>query len=275
MVYKDNKLSTELEEKLQQLNDNQSKWASLSYESKLKLLEELDHYASKVATEEDWEALGEWVTCTMMGIPTHTPEGQLRKTEESCIPLLVLKGSLEKLIEAYRMKCGTNKNANIYDQKLVGKKAVNGQVYMNVFPLLSKDKFGPFGSLQVDWWLDSKNVKTQEDTPKPFDLEHFHEKADKGVMLVLGAGNQSNLPIVDVLEGLFVRNRTVLLKHHPLRGGGMEPLLRKIMKPMYDAGYLDSVLDLGSIEANIALTYHPLVTAIHMTGGKSTHDAIV
>jgi len=276
-------LPSDVETKLERLAQNQSKWRNeRGLEDKLALLQEIHTNLTKTITMDDWYALGEWTAGTMMGIPTHTDEGACVKTAESVIPLLFLKEHLERLMESYKMASGgknISANAKVYAEKLQPKLATNGQVIYDVFPLLAKDTFGPNAGVNVQWWLDPDRVKTLQDAPKPFVVDEFADKESKeqrdGVLVVLGAGNQSFLTIMDVIEGLFTKQRTVLLKHHPLRGVGLEPILRKLFQPLYEQGYLESIMDLDSVEANSALVYHPMVTAIHMTGGKPTHDAIV
>lgn len=277
MVPPNSMLTQDVQDKLQKLNDHQAKWQDMPLNEKLEYLEELDKRCTEDVTVEDWDDLGDWTAYKMMGYPSNTPEGQLYKTTEAVIPLLVIKPILERLVEAYKMACDINPSKKTYDQKLAPRTAANNdkQVIMDVFPLLGKDKFGPFGSLKVEWWLDPAKVKSVNDAPQPFDLEQFRDNSEDGVLVILGAGNQSFLAIVDLLEGLFVRQRTVLVKHHPLRGPGLDPITRKLFQPLYEDGFLDSIMDLGTAEANSALVYHPLVKAIHMTGGKPTHDAIV
>ena len=267
----------ELEDKLQSLNENQIRWRDTPLTAKLNILKGLEKRCSEVVTIEDWESLGDWTAHKMMGYPDSTAEGHFFKTTEAMLPLLVVKPILERLVEAYSMACGTNDKKEAYDQKLTPRTAANNteQVIMDVFPLFTKDKFGPFGGLNVEWWLDPSKVTSVKHAPQPFALDSFSDDAEEGVLLILGAGNQSFLTLVDLLEGLFVRQRTVFVKHHPLRGPGLDPLTRKLFQPLYDAGFLDSIMDLGTIEANSALVYHPLVKAIHMTGGKPTHDTIV
>ena len=268
----------EVEDKLQTLNDNQVRWRDTSLTAKLKILKELEKRCSEVVEIEDWESLGDWTAHKMMGYPDSTAEGEFFKTTEAVLPLLVVKPILERLVEAYSMACGVNGKKKTYNQKLTPRTVTNSNtehVIMDVFPLFTNDKFGPFGGLNVEWWLDPSKVTSVKDAPKPFALNSFSDDAEEGVLVILGAGNQSFLTLVDLIEGLFVRQRTVLVKHHPLRGPGLDPVTRKLFQPLYEAGFLDSITDLGTVEANSALVYHPLVNAIHMTGGKPTHDAIV
>ena len=260
-----------LPKKLETLSSNQSKWAKTTYSDKLALLEEVDRLASTIPAEE-WKKLGEWTSNTMMGFRNDTSEGKLVASAEAGMTLLVFKQCLTNLISSYKMVGMTNSNAKTYEEQLKPKtSSVNGQVFLDVFPMVPADKFGPYSKLKVQWFLDPK--VTEKDAPEPFSIDHFDEKKEDGVLVVLGAGNQSFLTMNDALEALFVRQRVVLVKQHPLRAA-LDDLMRQVFKPLYDAGFLESVLDLGR-EGNSSLVYHPLVTGIHMTGGKATHDAIV
>ena len=94
-----------------------------------------------------------------------------------------------------------------------------------------------------------------------------------GVAVVLGAGNQEFLCIVDVLQTLCVHGKVVFIKHHPLRAH-LEPVYRLLLAPFFEAGFVDSATDAG-VAAAAAAVRHPLVNHIHVTGGGGTHDAIV
>jgi acyl-CoA reductase-like NAD-dependent aldehyde dehydrogenase len=54
----------------------------------------------------------------------------------------------------------------------------------------------------------------------------------------------------------------------------MEPLIRQLFEPLIRRGYVDFECHTTN-ERAAALVHHPLVTAVHLTGGKATHDAIV
>ena len=90
----------------------------------------------------------------------------------------------------------------------------------STFPILPTDKWGPYGNWTGELWLaDASAEPFQHAHPAPAASEAAPNPAGDpaGVHVVLGAGNQGFLAVVDVLHGLFVSNKVVLLKHHPLR----------------------------------------------------------
>ncbi|KAK1746889.1 hypothetical protein QTG54_002233 [Skeletonema marinoi] len=56
------------------------------------------------------------------------------------------------------------------------------------------------------------------------DTEESNNESGK-VAVVLGAGNQSMLTIIDVLDNVLRHRRPVIVKHHPLRPGWLLPML--------------------------------------------------
>ena len=102
-------------------------------------------------------------------------------------------------------------------------------------------------------------------------VEHSKKKKEK-VTVVLGAGNQSFLSIVDVLECVFTQHECVLLKHHPLRPFLLAPYAA-ILKPLVARGLFAQVLDDGLVAASALLT-SPLVGQVAMTGSEATFRAV-
>jgi aldehyde dehydrogenase (NAD(P)+) len=97
------------------------------------------------------------------------------------------------------------------------------------------------------------------------------EKTD-GIGLVLGAGNITSIPVLDVLYELFASNRVTLLKLNPLTDG-MLPVYEQALKPLIDLGVVRIVTGAGDVGGY--LVNHELVGHVHMTGSSLTHDAIV
>ena len=93
-----------------------------------------------------------------------------------------------------------------------------------------------------------------------------------GVGLVLGAGNITSIPPLDVLAELVASNRSVILKLNPVMAGMLEPY-RDALEPLLDAGVLRIVQ--GGAEVGTYLAHHPSVAHVHITGSAATHDAIV
>jgi hypothetical protein len=90
--------------------------------------------------------------------------------------------------------------------------------------------------------------------------------------LVLGAGNVSSIPAMDVLHKMFVEGRTCVLKMNPVNEWAGE-FIEKAFLPLIDAGYLRIVY--GGGDAGEYLCKHRYVDEIHVTGSDRTHDLIV
>ncbi len=92
------------------------------------------------------------------------------------------------------------------------------------------------------------------------------------VALVLGAGNVSSIPALDVLHKLFIEGQVVVLKMNPVNAY-IGPILEEAMKPLIDQGCLSIVY--GGADVGRELCEHAQVDEIHITGSDRTHDAIV
>lgn len=93
-----------------------------------------------------------------------------------------------------------------------------------------------------------------------------------GVGLVLGAGNITSIPPLDVLYELVAENRAVLLKLNPILAE-MLPVFEDALKPIIEFGVLRIVQ--GGADVGGYLVQHPGVSHVHITGSAATHDAIV
>ena len=92
------------------------------------------------------------------------------------------------------------------------------------------------------------------------------------VSVVLGAGNQSFLALIDVLQRALIEGECVVLKHHPLRPFLLAPYAA-ILAPLIELDVVAQVLDEG-VEAAAALVAHDKVGHVHLTGGEATRDAV-
>jgi len=93
-----------------------------------------------------------------------------------------------------------------------------------------------------------------------------------GTGVVLGAGNITSIPLLDVLYELYANNRVVALKLNPI----MDPLLdtfSHVLGPLIDAGAVRILT--GGADVGAALVTHPQVSHLHLTGSAATHDAIM
>jgi aldehyde dehydrogenase (NAD(P)+) len=101
---------------------------------------------------------------------------------------------------------------------------------------------------------------------------YSHKDPEGGVSLVLGAGNVSSIPPMDVATKMFIEGFVCILKMNPVNEW-VGPHLERALAPLIDRGYLRIVY--GGADVGSYLCYHPLVDDVHITGSDRTHDAIV
>ncbi len=93
-----------------------------------------------------------------------------------------------------------------------------------------------------------------------------------GVGLVLGAGNITSIPPLDVLYEIVANNRSVLLKLNPIMAGMMS-VYRAALRPLIKAGLLRIVQGGGDVGGYLA--HHSGISHVHITGSAATHDVVV
>ncbi|MDQ0644080.1 aldehyde dehydrogenase family protein [Microbacterium murale] len=92
-----------------------------------------------------------------------------------------------------------------------------------------------------------------------------------GVGLVLGAGNVTSIPVLDVLYELLAHNRTALLKVNPTQDA-LVSVFEHAFAPLIEPGFLRIVS--GGGDVGTYLTAHPELAHVHITGSAATFDAI-
>lgn len=262
----------DLQDRLAKVSQKQAVWRATSYEKKLALL---NQHIKVLGSPECFDALLKVSNATtdMQGVKAPGLDRQAICTLEQSSNMMALKGYLEALRDSYTYKVtGRHPYQSKLDSYLKKTKVIKGQVVTPIFPLYNNDHFGLISDATGEIWFDPAHVKRPEQV-KPFAFDELDDKMEKGALVVLGAGNQSMICAVDSLHALYLRNRVVFLKHHPLRTG-MEPFLRFLLKPLFDQGFIDSELHV-SLERTSAMIYSPYTSGVHLTGGKPTHDAIV
>lgn len=168
---------------------------------------------------------------------------------------------LRTFIDATEYKLG--KDTGVKEPELLSKKRSVGDdlVYgpVNVSSTL------PGNTFEV-WTSSSANMKIKEK-----DNEKSSSEAGK-VAVVLGAGNQSFLTIIDVFDNVLRHRRPVILKHHPLRAWLAAPYAM-ILDPLIKRGYFSQCEDV-SVEVTKMLLSHPSVKHVHITGSFGTAKAV-
>jgi acyl-CoA reductase-like NAD-dependent aldehyde dehydrogenase len=93
-----------------------------------------------------------------------------------------------------------------------------------------------------------------------------------GVGVVLGAGNITSIPVLDVLYELIAHNRVSILKINPTQDS-LAPVFGRALAPLVSLGLLRIVQ--GGGEVGAALTEHQGIDHVHITGAARTFDTIV
>lgn len=93
-----------------------------------------------------------------------------------------------------------------------------------------------------------------------------------GVGLVLGAGNVTSIPPLDVLYELIANNRVTVLKLNPVMAR-MKAVYESALAPLIAANLL-RVVDGDGADGGY-LAHHPGISHVHITGSAATHDVVV
>ena len=95
---------------------------------------------------------------------------------------------------------------------------------------------------------------------------------DPSITLVLGAGNFSSIPYLDVLYHLITRRSVILLKLNPVNEY-LKPVFEKVFQNFIERGYV--IITTGNIEESKYMATHAGVNHIHLTGSDKTFEEIV
>lgn len=140
----------------------------------------------------------------------------------------------------------------------------DGQWVARTFPQNAVDKI-MFSGITCDLWIEPGKQPTQG-------ALYREKQAKGGIAVVLGAGNQSSIPAMDVLHKLVVDGEVCLLKMNPVNEQ-LGPVIEDALRPLVDGGYLRVAY--GGIDVGKHLTDHAKVHSIHITGSAAAHDAIL
>ncbi|MFE6735303.1 aldehyde dehydrogenase family protein [Microbacterium sp. NPDC057650] len=148
-------------------------------------------------------------------------------------------------------------------------RAPGGRVAVDAFPLTGMDKFLLQGFTgQV--WLEPGI--TPNAARRDAGLGQLSPGENGGVGLVLGAGNITSIPVLDVLYEMLAHNRVALLKVNPTQDA-LVPVYERAFAPLIEPGLLRIVK--GGPAAGAYLTGHDDLVHVHITGSAATFDAIV
>ncbi len=150
-----------------------------------------------------------------------------------------------------------------------GMRRREGRLEIDLFPATGLDKVlwsGFRGSVIMQEGVDREAALRQQ-------AAFYQERDPKGgVSLILGAGNVSSIPPMDVLSKMFIEGFVCLLKMNPVNEWA-GPFIERALEPLITPGYLRVVY--GGADVGQHLVYHAGIDDVHITGSDKTHDMIV
>lgn len=143
------------------------------------------------------------------------------------------------------------------------------QVVLQVMPGSIYDRLLLSGYELEVWMQPGISVEQMRDS-----VGAFYSQTDPPgrVCAVLGAGNVSAIPVLDVLYAMFVLGDVVALKLNPI-SEAYGPVFEKIFAPVVRDGYVRFIYGGGDVGEQLVRS--DLVDAVHITGSGRTFDAIV
>lgn len=145
----------------------------------------------------------------------------------------------------------------------------NGQVVVPVFPHSIADRL-LFLGVKGEVWMEPGI--TAEEAIATQASAYWNKGLRGKIALILGAGNSSMLPVIDILHKLFVELQVAILKLNPVNAH-MGPLMQKGLRALVDRGFLGFVY--GGAMEGAYLCNHPAADELHLTGSDKTYETIV
>jgi aldehyde dehydrogenase (NAD(P)+) len=245
-----------LDRDLAELRANATRWAGLPFAARRALLDRLRHDTAEVADE--WVAM----SCAAKGL---SPDSPLAGEEWLSGPYAVLVSAAALTRVLITLEAGRNP----LDWFMVSpRSAPEGRVALRAFPNAPRDLLQ--AGYTADVWLRPGVTLEQAKAGVAARLLDPHRPGT--VALVLGAGNINSIPPLDTLSKLFQDNAVVMLKLNPVNAY-LEPVLRRALAGFVEAGVVR--ITSGGPDVGGYLVGHDEVDAVHITGSRASHDALV
>jgi hypothetical protein len=240
---------------LGELRDGARVWALLTVAQRARLLARLE--ATVGAAAQRWAA----VAAASKGLSGRHP---LRGEEWLTGPYATLAAlaAYRRTLEAIAAHRSPLQGVRLRD-------APGGRLRADVFPADATDRLLLSGFRGEVWFRPGTR---RREAIADAGLAQLDPTAAGGVGLVLGAGNITAIPVLDVLWELLAGNRVSLLKLNPTQDA-LLPVLERALAPLIETGMLRIVR--GDAAAGAALVQHPGFHHVHITGSAATFDAIV
>jgi len=245
----------DIDSALEHLAARKDGWAKLSIERRLEYLRSMRSQTGASARD--------WVHLSVDGkrLPAESP---LAGEEWLSGPyaLLIAINALESTLTALAA------GSDVLDSQQVRIRS-GGQVVVDVFPTDVFDRLLLSGYRAEVWMQEGvtpANLRAN--------MAAFYREADPpGVLgLILGAGNISSIPLLDVLTKMFTEGQVAVVKMNPVNDY-LGPVFERICGKLIEDGFLRFVYGDGGVGSY--LTSHELVDALHITGSAETYNNIV
>ena len=240
---------------LETLAENRERWARLPLSTKIYLLDDLRRRVGTVAAA--------WVRAATSAKEID-PGSPFVGEEWTSGPYAVASAAaaiaetLRRLDEGIPVLSGIRVHPLTVDQ-----------VAVRVFPISKDDRFLLSGHTADVWMQPGYSADDVERNAARF----YRQSDPKGsVAAVLGAGNLTSIPALDLLTEMFTHGSVVALKLSPVNDYLIE-FFEEVFGTLIEGGFVRLVR--GGTMAGEHLTRHPLVDRVHVTGSGRTHDAIV
>lgn len=245
----------ELDATIAELAAGERAWAQLDVPARVALLART--HASVARAAEQWVDAA--VTAKNLD-----PDSQLVGEEWISGPYIVLSSLLALQHSLAAVAAGQSPIATA----TLGT-APGGRVTVPVLPSNAHEALLLHG-FSADVWM--KPRLSERDVRAGAGLGARHPKETAGVGLVLGAGNITSIPPLDVLYELIAHNRVSLLKLNPVMNG-MLAAYTAAFTPLIELGLLRVIV--GGADVGGYLAHNPAISHVHITGSAATHDAVV
>ncbi len=244
-----------LDAAIAELSEGSASWAALSVGQRVTLLHAVR--SSVAAHAEEWAT----TAARSKGLDATHP---LRGEEWLSGPYGTL-GALDAYLSTLtKIAEGTNPLDGVAVDRAPG-----GRTRVRAFPLTATDGFLLSG-FRGEVWLEPGT--TPRTARAHAGLGQRTPAKPGGVGLVLGAGNVTSIPVLDVLYELLAHNRVALLKLNPTQDALAE-VYAQALAPLIAPGFLRIVQ--GGPATGAYLTAHPAFAHVHITGSAATFDTIV
>ncbi len=240
---------------LELLAANKQRWAHLPIVDKIAYLDSIK--ARTVATAKEWVER----SVAAKGLTMDDPRAGEEWTGGPFAVLFLLRDLRTTLV---RLSTGTPVLEG-YDARVLP----TGQVSVDVFPTSFDDAVLFSGVTAQVWMQPEVSLDDLENTTASFYRGDPH---DGDVKVVLGAGNVSSIPVLDVVHSMFNDGSVVMLKMNPVNDY-LGPVMETILEDLVADGFVRFAY--GGADVGAYLTSHPDADSLHVTGSVSTYNAIV